>query len=384
MLGLDPAALFGGIYRGKRVLVTGHTGFKGSWLCIWLRLLGARVTGFALPPATGEDNFVLAGLADKIDDRRGDIRDAEALRSVFAGCKPEVVFHLAAQPLVRLSYEQPALTLETNIMGTANLLEALRLASGPMAAVLIASDKCYENREQIWGYRENDPLGGHDPYSASKGCAELVAACYQRSFFDPARYAEHGKAVATARAGNVIGGGDWSPDRIVPDCIRALRAGRPIVVRNPHAVRPWQHVLEPLYGYLLLGERLLREGPRYGGPWNFGPDFEGTCPVNQLVTTLVALWGEGSWSTPPLRQNAGHESSLLALDCTRAKSLLGWRPRWDLHKALSSAIGWYKRCGEGDAEDLCRRQICDYLAGRASTASGPAEIAQRPKGGMQP
>ncbi len=379
VLELNPAAGFGGAYRGKRVLVTGHTGFKGSWLCIWLRMLGAEVTGFALPPATPEDNFVLSGLRDKLEHIEGDIRDAAALQAAFDRCRPDVVFHLAAQPIVRLSYAQPLETLQTNVIGTANLLECLRKAPGPVAAVLIASDKCYENREQLWGYRETDPLGGHDPYSASKGCAELVAACWQRSFFDPQHYPQHRKAVATVRAGNVIGGGDWSPDRILPDCIRALRAGQVIQLRNPQAVRPWQHVLEPLYGYLLLGRRLLEQGPAFGGAWNFGPDLEATCTVGRLVEQLVALWGSGSWATPP-QQNAPHESTLLALDCTKAKSLLGWRPCLPLHKALAYTIEWYRCCESGDTEALCRRQITDYLAqmAQAQGSAAPRQKEARP------
>ena len=361
VLAMTHAADFGGLYRGKRVLVTGHTGFKGSWLCIWLRMLGAQVTGFALPPATPEDNFVKVRLQQKIEHIEGDIRDMAALQAAFDRCQPDVVFHLAAQPIVRLSYQQPLETLQTNVIGTANLLECLRKAPGPVAAVLIASDKCYENCEQLWGYRETDPLGGHDPYSARKGCAELVAACWQRSFFAPEPYPQHQKAVATARAGNVIGGGDWSPDRIIPDCMRALKAGRVITVRNPHAVRPWQHVLEPLYGYLLLGQRLMEQGPAFGGPWNFGPDFEATRTVGELVQRLIALWGEGEWETPP-QQNAPHESTLLALDCTKAKSLLGWRPRLSLHNALAYTIEWYRCFDDGDdMEPLCSRQIEAYM-----------------------
>ncbi len=353
-VGVDLKTLFGGAYCGKRVLVTGHTGFKGSWLALWLKLMGADVMGYALDPVHERDNFVLCGLQDDMTDLRGDIRDKAALQAAFARFEPHMVFHLAAQPIVRLSYAIPADTLETNIMGTVNVLENIRLCESVRSAVIVTSDKCYENKEQIWGYRERDAMGGFDPYSASKGCAELVAAAYTRSFF-----ASGHKGVATARAGNVIGGGDWAEDRIVPDCMRALLYGRAIGVRNPGAVRPWQFVLEPLYGYLLLGVKLLNEPEKYSGAWNFGPD--SAAPVGELVALLTDIWGGGVWEDISSRQ-AVHEAAQLNLDCTKAKTQLGWRPRLTLYQALSETAAWYKACAASDMRALCARQIEEYSA----------------------
>jgi CDP-glucose 4,6-dehydratase len=350
------ADLFGGIYKGKTVLITGHTGFKGSWLSLWLHLLGANVIGYALDPRTEQDNFVLCGLHNKITDLRGDIRDAGRLKLVFAACQPQIVFHLAAQPIVRRAYQIPAETFETNVMGTVNVLEAIRGCDSVKSGVIITSDKCYENREQIWGYREDDKLGGYDPYSASKGCTELVAAAFRNSYFS----GDSGKAVATARAGNVIGGGDWSPDRLVPDCMRALIHEEPIRLRNPDSVRPWQFVLEPLYGYLLLGEKLLQGDARFGGAWNFGPDFESVAPVGKVVELLAALWGKDSPALPASDPNAPHEAALLNLDCTKAKTLLGWRPRLNLRQALDYTVQWYRNDQETDIFALCERQIASF------------------------
>jgi len=356
-LELEGGRLFGGAYRGRRALVTGHTGFKGAWLVLWLRLMGAEVMGYALDPEYENGNFTLCGLADDIRDMRGDIRDKAALREAFSEFQPELVFHLAAQPLVRPSYAAPADTLEMNVMGTVNVLENIRLCESVRAAVIVTSDKCYENREQLWGYRECDALGGFDPYSASKGCAELAASAYGRSFF-----AGQGKGVATARAGNVIGGGDWARDRIVPDCVRALQGGRAIGVRSPRAVRPWQFVLEPLYGYLLLAARLLEDPVRYAGAWNFGPDCTAAAPVSELVETLIGVWGGGAWedlSDP----GAVHEAGQLNLDCTKAGALLGWRPRLSLYEALSETAAWYKAfLAGGDMRALCARQIAAFCA----------------------
>ena len=358
-VGVNFAKLFDGAFCGKRVLVTGQTGFKGSWLSLWLYLMGAEVFGYALPPATDRDNFVLCGLKDKITDIRGDVRDKNHLKAVFDSCKPEVVFHLAAQPIVRLSYELPLDTLETNILGTSYVLENIRTSQSVRAAVIVTSDKCYENREQIWGYREGDALGGFDPYSASKGCAELVTAAYRKSFFTAEQNTAFPKAVSTVRAGNVIGGGDWSPDRILPDCIRALENGSVIGIRNPAAVRPWQFVLEPLYGYLLLASRMLQDPQKYSGAWNFGPDFDSVVPVSKIVQTVIRLWGSGEWqdlSSP----NSVHEAGLLNLDCTKAKSLLGWKPKLSIEQALEQTVAWYQKFDDGGICDLCAQQIADY------------------------
>lgn len=351
-MGVDFGKLFGGVFRGTRVLVTGHTGFKGSWLTLWLSLMGAKVCGYALPPASESGNFVLCGLRDRVADIYGDIRKRRHLREIFETFQPEVVFHLAAQPIVRLSYQRPAETFEVNVLGTVNVLENIRASSSVRAAVLVTTDKCYENHEQLWGYRETDALGGADPYSASKGCAEIVAASYRKSYSMP---------VSTVRAGNVIGGGDWAQDRIVPDCIRALQAGEPIGVRSPDAVRPWQFVLEPLYGYLLVAANMLGSPQKYCGAWNFGPEFDSVVPVRTVVETVLRLWGEGSWedlSDPA----AVHEAGLLNLDCTKAKALLGWRQRLSLPEALQNTVFWYKNYAGGNALEICQKQIADYCS----------------------
>ncbi len=344
---------FGGVYRGKTVLVTGHTGFKGSWLALWLHRLGANVVGYALPPTGPQDNFMLCKLDELIDDIHGDIRDMKALRAVFDEYRPDMVFHLAAQAIVRESYARPAETVETNVMGTVNVLECVRQFEETQAAVIVTSDKCYENREQLWGYRECDPMGGYDPYSASKGCAELVAAAWRRSF--------PGKAIATARAGNVIGGGDWAAHRILPDCVRALRAGMPVEVRSPQAVRPWQHVLEPLSGYLALMQRLLHDPDKFAGPWNFGPCADSIVPVQTVVEQFLKLWGSGSWADCSCPTDP-HEATLLSLDCTKARALLGWKPQLSLDEGLKWAADWYRRFEGTDVRAICQRQMEDYSA----------------------
>lgn len=348
---IDGSRLFEGIYRGRRVLVTGHTGFKGSWLSLWLSMLGADVVGYALEPESDEGAYAACGLKNLVTDVRGDVRDANRLKSIFETFRPEIVFHLAAQPIVRLSYEQPRETFETNVSGTVNVLENVRSSHSVKAVVVVTSDKCYENREQLWGYRETDALGGFDPYSASKGCQEVVSSSYARSFRLP---------VATARAGNVIGGGDWARDRIVPDCIRALREERPVPVRNPGAVRPWQFVLEPLCGYLTLAEQLVLDPEKFAGAWNFGPDFDSAVSVREVVEALVGLWGSGKWKDLS-EGSAVHEAGVLRLDCTKAKALLGWRPRLSLKEALQNTVDWY-RGSRGDAEKISRGQIADYCA----------------------
>jgi CDP-glucose 4,6-dehydratase len=350
---------FGGAFSGKRVLVTGHTGFKGSWLTLWLRMLGAEVTGYALDPAHEEDNYVLCRLQDDIADIRGDIRDKTHLREAFDACRPEIVFHLAAQPIVLDSYLDPAGTLETNVMGTVNVLENIRLSKSVRAGLIITSDKCYENREQLWGYRECDALGGDDPYSASKGCAEIIAAAYQKSFFDAAKCGDSIKVVSTARAGNVIGGGDWSANRIIPDCVRSLRRGEPIAVRNPHAVRPWQHVLEPLSGYLLLGLKMLESPGLFSGAWNFGPGFESAVPVGEVVEKVIERWGRGEWLDKS-ETGTAHEAGLLRLDCSKSKAFLSWKPRLTLEEALDWTVEWYKAYETADVKQLCAAQIADF------------------------
>ena len=306
-------------FQGKRVLVTGHTGFKGSWLSIWLHAMGAKVIGVALDPATDRDNFVLSGIGQKIEaDIRADIRDRQKMLDIFRQYQPEVVFHLAAQPLVRLSYDIPVETYETNVMGSIHIMEAIRHTDSVRAAVMITTDKCYENREQIWGYRENEPMGGYDPYSSSKGAAEIAISSWRRSFFNPADYGKkHHVSIASVRAGNVVGGGDWAKDRIVPDCIRALEAGQTIEIRSPKAIRPWQHVLEPLSGYLLLAAKMLEEPTRYCEGWNFGPRTESVTPVWDVATMITKYYGKGELkdvSAP----NALHEANLLMLDISKA------------------------------------------------------------------
>ncbi len=354
-------------YAGKRVLLTGHTGFKGGWLALWLRELGAEVTGYALEPDPMPSLFLAAGIARTCRSVIADVRDLGRLRAVLCETRPDHVFHLAAQPLVRVSYEQPLETIQTNVLGTAHLLEALRLEAHPCAAVIVTSDKCYENRERPEGYREDEAMGGHDVYSMSKGAAELVVASYRRSFFHPAHLARHGIAVASARAGNVVGGGDWAKDRIVPDCIAALAAPRAILVRNPAAVRPWQHVLEPLAGYLLLGARLAvgaEDRARFCEAWNFGPRGEDARPVRDVVGALIRAWGSGRWED---RHDpaAPHEAGLLRLDIEKAEARLGWTPRWRFEETFRRTVEWYRAFHGGAGPDalaaLCRRQIAEYL-----------------------
>ena len=323
-------------WQGKRVLVTGHTGFKGGWLSLWLQHLGAEVVGYSLPPAGTPNLFAVGDIANDMTSIFGDIRDLDALLATFDKHKPEVVFHLAAQSLVRASYVDPVGTYATNVVGTVHVLEAARRCAGARAFVNVTSDKCYENREQASPYRESDILGGHDPYSSSKACAELVTAAYRNSFFSG-----RGVAVATARAGNVIGGGDWAQDRLVPDLVRAIERKEPLVVRNPNAIRPWQHVLEPVSGYLLLSEQLWRDGPRFAQAWNFGPSMDDAKPVQWIVERLVRLWGDGTrWTVDASPQP--HEAQNLTLDSAKARDLLGWRPRWTIEQAMASVVEWYK------------------------------------------
>jgi CDP-glucose 4,6-dehydratase len=347
-------------WRGKRVFLTGHTGFKGGWLALWLQRMGAELTGYALTPPTNPSLFDAARVGEGMVSHIADIRDAAALREAMRAARPEVVLHLAAQPLVRASYDDPVGTYATNVMGTVHLLEAVRATPGVRAVVNVTTDKCYENREWIWPYRETDPMGGYDPYSNSKGCAELVTAAYRSSFFNPALAGEHGVAIASARAGNVIGGGDWALDRLLPDIIAAFAAGQPVVIRSPHAIRPWQHVLEPLSGYLMLAERLFADGPMWGEGWNFGPRLEDARPVSDIVARMTAKWGKGaSW-----RLSEGdhpHEATFLKLDISKATERLGWQPRLRLAQALDFTVEWAQRRAAGeDMREVCLDQIARY------------------------
>jgi CDP-glucose 4,6-dehydratase len=351
-------------WSGKRVLVTGDTGFKGSWLCLWLNRLGADVVGYALDPPSEPNLFESIGLGTKITHTHGDIRNYECLVSVFESHRPELVFHLAAQALVRKSYGDPLETYSTNVMGTVNVLEAVRHTPSVRVVVNVTSDKCYENKEWVWGYRENDPMGGHDPYSSSKGCAELVTAAYLKSFFPPGSYGgEHHVVVASARAGNVIGGGDWGTDRLVPDCIRSWSHDKEIIIRNPHATRPWQHVLEPLSGYLLLGSRLWDDGPRFAGPWNFGPSEDDVWPVEGVVKEIIHILGSGIYRV--VSDGRHHEAHRLKLDCSKARIQLGWHPRSNVQEALIWSAEWYKmfygNASQSEMLDFTSRQICQFM-----------------------
>src|SRR4051794_7614604 len=345
---MDPRVMIGEAlqaYSGRRVFVTGHTGFKGAWLCAWLQRLGASTTGFALPPES-PSLFLQARIADRMDSREGDVRDIEQLRAAVAKAQPEIVFHMAAQSLVRPSYEAPVETFATNVMGTAHLLEAVRGVSSVRSVVIVTSDKCYENGGRAEPFAETAAMGGHDPYSASNGCAELVTAAYARSFF-----ADSQCTVASARAGNVIGGGDWAVDRIVPDLARAAESGTPTVIRRPQSVRPWQHVLEPLGGYLLLAHRATSEGQRFPGPWNFGPPVEQSVSVGELVERLRRRWPEVAVEYRA-DNNGPYEAAVLRLDCTKAWKELGWRPALGLDTTLEMTAGWYREAASGDAAEI--------------------------------
>lgn len=347
-------------WNGKRVLVTGHTGFKGSWLCLWLQSMGADVIGYALRPPTDPNLFEVALVVEGMTSLMGDVRELDHLTKVVQDYRPEAIFHMAAQSLVRASYADPVTTYTTNVMGTVNVLEAARRAGGVRIVLVVTSDKCYENREWVWGHRESEPMGGYDPYSNSKGCAELVASAYRHSYFNPAAFSQHRTAVATARAGNVIGGGDWAKDRLIPDIVRAITSGKPAVIRNPYAIRPWQHVMEPLSGYLMLAQRLVEEGPSYAEAWNFGPEERDARSVAWIADRLVALWGEGAnWV-----QDGGshpHEAHYLKLDCAKVHARLGWWPALGLDQALRFTVDWYKVHAQGgDLRAITHRQIDDY------------------------
>ncbi len=354
--------LFGGLFKGLNVLITGHTGFKGSWLSMILDRLGAHVSGYALSPPTNPSLFYHADVDRTINSFQGDVRNYQKLSDVIQEVRPELIFHLAAQPLVRYSFQEPVETFSTNVMGTVNLLEACRHQSSVRAVINITTDKCYENREWLWGYREQDQLGGYDPYSNSKACSELVTASYRNSFFNPADFDRHGVVLASARAGNVIGGGDFAEDRLVPDFIRSMMKGELLYIRNPEATRPWQHVLEPLTGYLRLAEQTLRQGPDFGEAWNFGPEEEDAKNVAWMAERLCNYWGDDA----SFRIAGGrhvHETTYLKLDCSKSKNKLAWHPKWNIETTLKTIVDWNKEWIKGaDPGRLCIERIEKYFA----------------------
>lgn len=349
---------FSDSFRGKRILITGDTGFKGSWLSTWLHMLGAKIFGYALAPDTTPSIFDILSIENLIEQKIADIRDYDCIHACIKEFRPEIVFHLAAQPLVRRSYSEPRLTYETNVGGTVNLLEALKIFDCARTIIIVTSDKVYENREWIWGYRENDRLGGFDPYSASKACIELVAKSYYEAFFK-----QKGRTVlSTVRAGNIIGGGDWSADRIVPDCVAALKDKKEIAVRSPSSIRPWQYVLEPLCGYLTVAAQMLTGGDKFSGAWNFGPDSGSCCTVQELVEQIVAAWGAGSWKDTSDGTQI-HETKLLRLNSEKAKLYLGWRPLYDVSEAINETIAWYRNYYYSYGDNMLeftRKQIEEY------------------------
>jgi CDP-glucose 4,6-dehydratase len=349
-------------WRGKSVFLTGHTGFKGSWLSLWLQSMGANVTGYALSPPSTPSLFEIGKVGEGMHSIIGDIRDIDSLRLAMTTSQPDIVIHMAAQALVRYSYMAPVETYSTNVMGTVNLLEVVRGVTSVKSVVNVTSDKCYENREWAWGYRENEAMGGFDPYSNSKGCAELVTAAYRNSYFHSDRYQEHGVALASGRAGNVIGGGDWAEDRLIPDVMRAITQGNPVSIRNPHSIRPWQHVLEPLSGYLLLAKNLYEQGPDFAEGWNFGPSDDDAKPVSWILEQLIKLWGEGaSWSLDSGEHP--HEAHYLKLDCSKAKARLDWGPKWSLVEALEKIVEWQKSYQLGlDMKLMTLAQIDGYMS----------------------
>lgn len=350
-----------GFWKGKRVFLTGHTGFKGGWLSVWLSSMGAKVTGYALAPNTNPSFFDVVGVQSFLEKSHiADIRDLANLKIAMEQAAPEVIIHMAAQPLVRYSYDNPIETFATNVMGTANVLEAARFITAIKSIVVVTTDKCYENQEWVWGYRENEPLGGADPYSSSKACAELVTSAYRQSFFS-GNVATSTAAVASARAGNVIGGGDWSVDRLIPDALTAFDEGRPLVLRNPLATRPWQHVLEPLSGYLMLAQALFESGKSYASAWNFGPGDEGNKTVEQVIDALSKTWG----NTAGWQQDSGtqpHEAHLLKLDCSKAHQQLGWVPKWKLEQSIEKIVQWHQAYRSGkEMKSITLEQINAYL-----------------------
>lgn len=358
--------MFNNVYSGKTVLVTGHTGFKGSWLSIWLNMLGAKVVGYSSSAYCDRSNFAACNLSKKLHaDIRADVRDLGKLEETINQYQPEIIFHLAAQALVRTSYQEPRLTYETNVMGSLNILEAVRKSDCVKTVIMITSDKCYENVEQIWGYKESDRMGGYDPYSSSKGCAELMISSYRNSFFNPKDYAKHGKSIVSVRAGNVIGGGDWSDNRLIPDCIRFIEAGKDIEIRNPRATRPWQHVLEPISGYLRVGEKMMEDPVNFANNFNFGPPLSSNKTVWDVVEHVIKIYGKGkvvNTSDP----NAVHEDNLLNLDVTKAYTMLDWQPKLSLEESIKFTVDWYKEAlTQEDMYDFCVSQI-EQHSGKAT------------------
>ncbi len=349
-------------YKSKKVFITGHTGFKGSWLSIWLNFLGADVTGYALEPPTTPSLFNLSGIEKSIYSVIADVRDLKKLTDEINKFKPEIVIHMAAQPLVRDSYKIPVETYEINVMGTVNLLEAVRSCKSVKAVINVTTDKCYENREWVWGYRENEPMGGYDPYSNSKACSELVTSSYRNSFFNSSQFGKtHYVALASARAGNVIGGGDFATDRLVPDIIKSFLKSEKVLIRNPYSIRPWQHVLEPLNGYLMLGKELFEKGIDFAEAWNFGPADSDARPVEYIVKEMCNLWGN-SQTYEIDKGNHPHEANYLKLDCSKSNSILCWKPRWNLDIALKKIIEWTKEYQHGgNLKDTCLKQINEYM-----------------------
>lgn len=348
-------------WNGKRVFLTGHTGFKGGWLSLWLSSMGAKVTGYALAPNTTPHFFEVAKVASDLEQSHiADIRDLESLQKAMTDAKPEIVIHMAAQPLVRYSYVNPVETYATNVMGTVHVLESIRALDCVRATVIVTTDKCYENKEWAWGYRENEPMGGHDPYSNSKGCAELVTAAYRHSYFSPEKHTKHKVAIASARAGNVIGGGDWSEDRLIPDAIKAFEAKEVLVIRNPLATRPWQHVLEPLSGYLVLAQALYQEGVQFDGGWNFGPRDDDARTVQEVINLLIQNWGSlASWTQDQSEQP--HEAHALKLDISKARQYLCWTPRWNLEQAIKKIVQWQQSYqNQGNMHAISLKQIANY------------------------
>lgn len=352
--------MFDNFFKNKRVFITGHTGFKGAWLTFWLKKLGAEICGFSLEPPSTPNLFELARISEGIHSVHGDIRELELLKNEIINFSPEIIIHLAAQSLVRKSYKDPVETYSTNIMGTVNLFEAVRQTKSIKAVVNVTSDKCYENKEWLWGYREADPMGGHDPYSSSKGCAELVTSAYLSSFFSPEMYNDHGVSIGTARAGNVIGGGDFASDRLVPDLIKSFIKGEITQIRFPNAVRPWQHVLEPLAGYLMLAQQLYNKGTEFSGAWNFGPEDSSVHTVASVADLMVSHWGGARWES--LNKLQPHEAGLLKLDSSKARNLLGWKPQLSFEEAVEWTVTWYKNHAEGGDNliELMGKQINNY------------------------
>lgn len=348
-------------WKNKKVLITGHTGFKGSWLCLLLHKLDADISGFALEAPTNPSLFSICNINTFVDSTIADIRDYNAIYKTIERVKPEIIIHMAAQPLVRESYKNPVETYQTNVMGTVNLLDSIRLIGGVRAIVNVTTDKCYENKEWAWGYRENEPMGGYDPYSNSKGCSELVTSSFRNSFFNTATYSQHGVALASGRAGNVIGGGDWATDRLIPDIIKAIAQGEKVKIRSPFAIRPWQHVLEPLSGYLTLAEKLYTHGTQYAEGWNFGPVDDDAKTVEWIVQKLCAKWGNKA-SYEIDKNPQPHEATYLKLDCSKARQILQWNPRWRLGKTLDTIVEFTKAYQNNEnITDVCDKQITDYL-----------------------